>query len=79
MGDYILDFYCHRAKLAVELDGSQHYDEQALALDDVRTKFLNENGIYVLRFLNSDIWNHLSDVCATIDEMVTERLEGFSR
>lgn len=79
MGDYILDFYCFQAKLAVELDGSQHFDEQSLESDDVRTRCLNENGIYVLRFLNSDIWNHFSDICATINEMVKERLEGLSR
>jgi very-short-patch-repair endonuclease len=79
MGKYILDFYCFQAKSAIELDGGQHFDEQSLESDDLRTNFLKHNGIDVLRFLNSDDWNLFSDVCATIDEMVKERLEGLSR
>jgi very-short-patch-repair endonuclease len=76
MENYILDFYCHQAKLALELDDSQHYDEQALDRDDTRTQWLNDHSIYVLRFLNTDIWNQLSDVCATIDEVVKEHLRS---
>ena len=77
IGKYILDFYCSKAKLAIELDGSQHFEEETLEKDDVRTQWLNNNGIQVLRFLNSDIWTNLSDVCATIDDTVKERLTAF--
>ncbi len=75
IGKCIIDFYCSSAKLAVELDGGQHYEESALIRDNERTQWLKKNGILVLRFLNSDVRNNLSDVCATIDTVVKERLE----
>jgi len=79
IGKYIIDFYCSSAKLAIELDGSQHYEDSALIRDDERTQWLNKNGILVLRFLNSDVSNNLSDVCATIDTVVKERLEELKK
>jgi very-short-patch-repair endonuclease len=79
VGNYILDFYCSKAKLAIELDGSQHYEESALIKDQERTQWLQNNGICVLRFLNSDITNNLFDVCATIDAVVKERLEQSAK
>ena len=75
IGKYIVDFYCSLAKLAVELDGSQHYEVSALDRDYERTQWLNNQGIHVLRFLNSDIINNLADVCSTIDAVVNERLK----
>jgi type I restriction enzyme M protein len=59
---YILDFYCFAEKLAVELDGSQHYDEEALAYDIRRTAFLAAQGIRVLRFPNADVFKRPDDV-----------------
>lgn len=73
-GTYIVDFYCYKAKLAIELDGSQHFfpvDEQK---DVRRTEFLKKYGIEVLRILNSDIWNYFPDVCAAIEEEVNSRI-----
>jgi very-short-patch-repair endonuclease len=49
-GPYILDFYCPGSQLAVELDGSQHFDEAASRYDQRRTAFLRSRGIRVLRF-----------------------------
>ena len=46
---YIVDFYCHKAKLAVELDGSQHYPQDSIAYDQRRSAALNAQGIRVLR------------------------------
>jgi len=79
IGKYIVDFYCSTAKLAIELDGGQHYEESALIQDNERTLWLKKNGILVLRFLNSDVKNNLSEVCATIDTMVKKRLEEITR
>ena len=79
IGKYIVDFYCSTAKLAVELDGGQHYEESALIRDNERTQWLKKNGILVLRFLNSDVRNNLSEVCATIDTVVKERLEELTK
>ena len=67
IGNYIADFYCHGAKLVVELDGSQHYDPAEAQKDDVRTQYLESLGICVLRFSNLDILRRFEDVCAQID------------
>ena len=65
--NYIADFFCRRAKLIVELDGRQHYDEQGLTeYDKIRTEFLEALGIKVLRFLNSEVDNDFSSVCRRI-------------
>ena len=45
VGRYIVDFYCHRARLVVELDGSQHYEEQGIARDAERTTYLMQQGL----------------------------------
>ena len=74
-GNYILDFYCAAAKLAVELDGSQHYDADGLLYDQRRTAFLNSVGIHVLRFSNLDVLQNLSGVCQTIDMAVMQRVK----
>ena len=52
---YIVDFYCASAKLAIEVDGSQHYEDEGIKNDATRDAFLNDLGIKVLRYSNSDI------------------------
>ena len=74
-GNYILDFYCAAAKLAVELDGSQHYQEDGKLYDAERTAYLNGIGIYVLRFSNSDVLQNLRGVCQAIDMAVMSRIK----
>jgi very-short-patch-repair endonuclease len=49
-GPFILDFYCAERRLAVELDGGQHYEEDALIYDANRSAFLKRSGLHVLRF-----------------------------
>ena len=74
IGSYIVDFYCKRAKLIVELDGSQHYEAQGMAYDAARTAYLQELGFLVLRFPNSEVNGNLSGVCELIDHTVGQRL-----
>ena len=74
MGHYIVDFYCAKAKLVVELDGSQHYDEAGLAYDRARTEYLESLGMTVLRIPNDQIWKNLRGVCEAIDETVARSL-----
>ncbi len=62
IASYILDFYCHEAKLAIELDGSQHLNKKQAKHDEERTRILGEKGVRVLRFWNSDVLNHTEDV-----------------
>ena len=70
IGKYILDFYCSEKKLAIEIDGSQHYDEKGRISDIDRTKNINEYGISVLRFTNGEINHQFEAVCIYIDEFI---------
>ena len=70
---FIVDFYCASAKLVIELDGSQHYDEQALADDAKRTAILESYGLQVIRFSNREIDREFSAVCEQIDRIIHER------
>ena len=74
IGNYIVDFYCHKARLAIELDGSQHYDENNYDYELERTEELNKLGIEVVRFPNSDIDTKFNDVCVKIDAIVKRRM-----
>ena len=77
IGNYIADFYCHKAKLVVELDGSQHYDPQEMEKDRKRTQYLQTQGIRVLRFTNLDIQRGFPDVCEAIDMAAKERTDAL--
>ena len=79
IGSYIVDFYCHKAKLVIELDGSQHYEESAKRYDAIRTEYFETLGLQVLRFLNSDVDRHFEGVCGLIDKAVKERIAACSR
>ena len=63
---YILDFYCASAKIVIELDGSQHYEEKGLESDCKRDAYLKESGITVLRYSNLDIHKNFEGVCEDI-------------
>jgi len=71
---YILDFYCAAAKLAVELDGSQHYDAAGPAADAERDAVLRSWGITVLRIPNNAITENFPGVCEAVDAAVRARL-----
>ena len=73
-GRFILDFYCAKAKLAIELDGSQHYHPGGMERDEIRTAYLHSVGIDVLRIPNNAIWENLSGVCELIDLRVRQRI-----
>ena len=78
-GKYILDFYCTKAKIAIELDGSQHYTEQnIIETDKERDNFLTQYGITVIRIPNSEINNNFRGVCEYIDLLVKKSLYNQS-
>ena len=79
IGKYIVDFYCARAKLVVELDGSQHYEPEAKRKDIHRTQYLNSQGIEVLRFSNLEVLRQFENVCSFIHFTVQHRTNSFSR
>ena len=70
IGNYIVDFYCHQAKLVIELDGSQHYEEKRQLYDAKRTAFLEEKGLSVFRISNREIKENFSGVCEAIDARI---------
>ena len=76
LSDYIADFYCAKAKLVVELDGSQHYDPEKEAADAKRTVGLGSLGIHVLRFPNNAVDRNFEGVCDAIDLTVQALLAG---
>ena len=65
---YIADFYCAKARLVIEIDGSQHFDEAALAYDNQRTLFFRSNQLQVIRFTNADINRRFQSVCETVEQ-----------
>lgn len=73
IGPYIADFYCHKLKLIIELDGEYHNSEQQKDYDAERDRFLNGNDHTVLRFLNadvvSDIEKVITEICDTIQRL----------
>ena len=77
IGDYIVDFYCHKAKLVVELDGSQHYEPEKIKQDMERTAYLESVGLQVLRFTNLDIQQQFRAVCDTIDRQIQKERKAI--
>ena len=77
IGIFILDFYCCRKKLAIELDGAGHFTKSGRFYDNERTNFLNSEGITVLRFSNSRIFNDLGNVLNEIDHHLIKTKEQF--
>ena len=76
IGDFIVDFYCHKARLVVELDGSQHCEPSAVEYDLMRTEYLQSQGLLVVRISNLDVLRHFEDVCEYIDQLVKARVSA---
>ena len=75
---YIVDFYCHDAKLVIELDGSQHFEEPGILYDKTRTEGLEKRGLTVLRIPNNEINSNFAGVCEYIDHWIKTALESPS-
>ncbi len=72
IGNYIVDFYCAKARLAIELDGGEHYSNNNKLNDKKRTEELNKQRIKVIRICNLDIISNFYGVCEYIDRAVKE-------
>ena len=72
--NYIADFYCHKARLVIEIDGSQHSAQQGVVHDEERTEAMKRYGLFVLRFSNRAVDENFNRVCQIIDETVKERV-----
>jgi len=73
--NYIADFYCHNARLVIELDGSQHYTTSGLKKDKIRTEKIEERNLTVLRIPNNYVNNNFREVCEYIDKIIKERIK----
>jgi very-short-patch-repair endonuclease len=71
---FIVDFYCHEAKLAIELDGGGHTEAVQAKYDKERTESLEGEGIRVLRFWNTDVFKNLKGVIETIADAIPSPL-----
>jgi very-short-patch-repair endonuclease len=69
---FIADFYCHKIKLVVEVDGDIHYNEENIRYDDSRSGEIEKYGIKVIRFNNEKILNNISSVISKIKLIINE-------
>ncbi len=77
LGNYIVDFYCYKARLIIELDGEQHYEEKAISYDSDRTNYLEKYHLKVIRFTNYDIKDNFDGICKYIESILKKRLIEF--
>ena len=71
IGKYIVDFYCPKAKLAIEIDGDSHFlDKPSELYDKERQRYIESLGLHMIRFLNTDIYNSLEAVVEKIKEAI---------
>jgi very-short-patch-repair endonuclease len=73
--NYIVDFYCHDARLVIELDGSQHYSESGMLKDKIRTERIEERDLTVVRIPNNEIDKNFNGVCEYIDLLITKNVK----
>jgi len=73
--NFIADFYCHKAKLVIEIDGSQHFTEAGKLKDEFRTEKLAGYDLKVIRFTNRQINTKFQSVCKYIDEVVKASIQ----
>ena len=74
IGDYIADFYCAKARLVIELDGSGHYTYSQETKDKLRTTEIESVNLCVIRFTNLEIAENFEGVCEYIDSIVKRSL-----
>ena len=65
--NYIVDFYCPKLKLVIEIDGDSHFTPEAQEYDQVRSDVLRGYGLEVIRFTNQDVMDNLAGVCEVIE------------
>ena len=72
---YIADFYCHKFKLIIELDGDYHNQEEQKQKDEVRTEVLRFNGLKIIRFKNEEVEQDINQVLTTIKNKIEQLKE----
>lgn len=78
VGNYIADFYCHRLKLVIELDGGYHDHPSQKRYDQQRTEAMEAIGIKVIRFHNSEAEQHCPALLETLETAITDRRKALT-
>ncbi len=76
LGNYIIDFYCHKAKMVVELDGSIHHLPEVMQNDKLRQQYLEESGLKVIRFTNKEVLHNVHLVLHTINTHLIKEINS---
>jgi very-short-patch-repair endonuclease len=74
IGEYIVDFYCPNAKLAIEIDGSYHLVDETIEYDRIRDEYIESLGLTVLRFNNTEVLTNLKGVLEKIKEVIDMKI-----
>ena len=77
IGNYIVDFYCPQLRLAIEIDGYQHFYEENIEYDNKRTEYIESQDIYILRFENTEVNKDIEYVRFIIDNACDAREKGL--
>ena len=70
IGDYIVDFFCPRAKLVIEVDGGQHSSNEIVEDDRIRDEYMSSLGLRVLRFTNIEVLKRVEGVVESIEQEI---------
>lgn len=70
VGEYIADFYCSRGKLVVEVDGGQHFNDEAMEYDKIRNEYMASLGLRVIRFTNTEVLTNIDGVLDEIERNI---------
>jgi very-short-patch-repair endonuclease len=76
---FIIDFYCARARLLIEIDGESHFQESQMQYDQARTEYLEAFGYKVVRFTNDDVRYNINAVITKIIEEVERRIHALQK
>ncbi len=74
IGEYIVDFYCPKAKLAIEIDGSHHFVGETIEYDRIRDDYLSSLGLRVVRFTNTDVLKNIKGVLERIEGEIDRKI-----
>ena len=77
IGEYIVDFYCPSLKLAIEIDGNQHYSKEGVEKDKIRTKEINSQGVQIIRITNKQIDKDFNWICEFLDEEIQKNQSNY--
>ena len=72
---YIVDFYCHKLRPVIEIDGDSHGETKTIATDQKRTKFLKSKGMVILRFTNAEVNKNIAGVMEKLEDFIEKRLD----